>query len=70
MKNLLCKACVFDIQHCHVELYINPANLAPGVKYGPTPGGHYRTLTLLDDFFHVNQNGRKEDTQSRQELFC
>ena len=32
------KACIFDIQHCHVELYINPANLAPGVKYGPTPG--------------------------------
>ena len=26
------KACIFDIQHCHVELCINPANLAPGVK--------------------------------------
>ena len=25
-------------QHCHVELYKNPANFAPGVKYGPTPG--------------------------------
>ena len=32
------KACIFDIQQCHVELYINPANHAPGVKYGPTPG--------------------------------
>ena len=45
------KACIFDVQHCHVELYINPANLAPGVKYGPNLVGHYRTLTLLDDFF-------------------
>ena len=32
------KAGLFDIQHCHVELYLNPANLAPGVKYGPNPG--------------------------------
>ena len=32
------KACIFDIQHCHVELYINAANLAPGVKYGPNQG--------------------------------
>ena len=29
------KACIFDIQHCHVELYINPANLAPGVNMAP-----------------------------------
>ena len=32
------KACIFYIQQCHVELYINPANYAPGVKYGPTTG--------------------------------
>ena len=30
--------CIFDVQQCDVELYINPANHAPGVKYGPTPG--------------------------------
>ena len=53
------KACIFDIQHCHVELYINPANLASGVKYGPTPGGHYRTLTLLDDFFKCTKMAEK-----------
>ena len=29
---------VFEIQQWHVELYINPANHAPGIKYGPTPG--------------------------------
>ena len=57
------------MQQCHVELYINPANHAPGVKYGPTPGGCYRTLTLYDDF-QVIQNGGQEDTQSRQDLFC
>ena len=42
-----------------MELYINPANLAPGVKYGPTPGGHYRTLTLLDDFFKSTKMAEK-----------
>ena len=32
------KACIFGTQHCHVELYINSANHAPGIKYGPTCG--------------------------------
>ena len=32
------KACIFDMQQCHVELYINSANHVSGVKYGPTLG--------------------------------
>ena len=27
-----------SMQHCYLQLYINPANHAPGVKNGPTPG--------------------------------
>ena len=32
------KASIFGIQHCYVELYINPDKHAPGVRNGPTPG--------------------------------
>ena len=31
------KASVFGMQHCYVELYINPAKHAPGVRDGPSP---------------------------------
>ena len=32
------KASIFGIQHCYVELYINPAKHAPGVRNGPIRG--------------------------------
>ena len=32
------KASIFGMLHCYVELYINPAKHAPGVRNGPTPG--------------------------------
>ena len=30
-------ASIFSMQHCYVELNINPANHAPGVKNGSSP---------------------------------
>ena len=33
------EASIFGMQHCYVELYINPAKHAPRVRNGPTPGG-------------------------------
>ena len=30
------KSCIFGMQDCHVEFYINPANYVPGVKNIPT----------------------------------
>ena len=38
------KASIFGMQHCYVELYINPAKHAPGVKNGSTPGGSIAPL--------------------------
>ena len=32
------KTSIFGMQHCYVELYINPAKHAPGVRNGPTSG--------------------------------
>ena len=54
------KACIFGMQQCHVELYINPADHATGDKYGPT----------LGVIIALKQNGGLEDKQFRQELFC
>ena len=33
------KASIFGIQHCYVELNINPAKHDPRVRNGPIPGG-------------------------------
>ena len=33
------RASIFGMQHCYVELYINPAKHAPGVRNGPTGEG-------------------------------
>ena len=35
---ILYVASIFGMQHCYVELYINPAKNAPRVRNGPTPG--------------------------------
>ena len=40
------KASIFGMQHCYVELYINPAKHAPRVKNGPTPVGSVAPLDL------------------------
>ena len=39
-------AYIFDIKQCPVVPNINPANHAPGVKFCPHPGCHYRPLTI------------------------
>ena len=42
------KASIFSMQHCYVELYINPANHAPGVKIGPSQGIiNFHSLTMV-----------------------
>ena len=73
-KNLLCNSMTQSLYISYTTLSCGALHKScqscPWGQIWPHPGGHYRTLTLLDDFFHVNQNGRKEDTQSRQELFC
>ena len=48
------KASVFRMKHCYVELYINPANPAPGIKNVPTPGVNS---------FHSLQWGKHKNNQ-------
>ena len=38
-KSSSAKASLFVMQRCYVEIYINPAKNAPGVRNGPTPRG-------------------------------
>ena len=43
-KIQLLQVSIFILQHCYVDLYINPADHAPGVKNGPTPGSFAPTM--------------------------
>ena len=38
LETTTAKASIFGMQHSYVELYINPAKHAPGVRNGPTLG--------------------------------
>ena len=45
-ETTIAKASIFGIQLCYVELYINPAKHALGVRNGPTPPGGWAIAPL------------------------
>ena len=53
------KACIFNMQRCYVELYINPANHASWVQKCPNSGG---SIAPID--FQLEKKKHKKKSSS------